>query len=285
MEKEISTRAGLLAFLANVFLFLIKLAAGLLSGSLAILSDAFNSFLDILSYLLAFFSIKVAQKGPDSDHPFGHRRAEPLSALLIAIFAGVLAFEILRASFTDLISGETSVIITPLIFAIVLLSMLVKAAMYVFLNRSAKKSLSSTLEALAIDSRNDILATSIVLFGVAGAYMGYPFLDNVAAILIALFIFHSGYQIAKKNINYLMGASPDSKTLSRLWNTANAVKGVIRISILRAHYVGDRVHVEVGIVLSKKTKTEKTHDIAEKVQEALEKLPEVSRAFVHIDYE
>lgn len=284
MKKEDTGRAGLIAFLINVFLFIIKLFAGLLSGSLAILSDAFNSFLDIISYLLAFFSIKLAQKGPDADHPFGHRRAEPLSALLIGIIAGVLAFEILKAAMDKMLFGELALTLTPLIFGIVMLSIIVKIAAYFYLRQKAKASMSTTLEALSIDSRNDIFASSIVLIGIAGAYLDFPILDDAAAILIAFYILHSGYEIARKNIDYLMGARPPKQVMDEIKAAAKSVKEVKKIKEVRAHYVGDRVHAEVAIFLDKKLTPKKTHAIGEKVQKEVEKIRLVSRAFIHIDY-
>ena len=285
MRKEDTGRAGLIAFLINLFLFIIKLAAGLISGSLAIISDAFNSFLDILSYLLAFFSIQVAQKGPDRDHPFGHRRAEPLSAFMIAIFAGVLAFEILKTAVENILYGEPAITLTPLVVGIVVISIIVKLAAYFYLKKKADSGLSSTLEALAIDSRNDVVASSLVLIGVVGACLSAPVLDDVAAVLIAFYILYSGYSIARKNIGYLMGEKPPKETMDSVKKAATSVKGVKRLSGVRAHYVGDRVHTEISIVLDKKLTAKKTHDIGEQVQKEVEKIDLVSRAFVHIDYE
>ena len=285
MDKEDSGRAGLIAFLVNVFLFAIKLFAGLISGSIAILSDAFNSFMDIITYLIAFFSIKMAQKGPDADHPFGHRRAEPLSAIIIAIFTGVLAFEILRAAFNSILAGESFLTLSPLVFAIVIVSIILKIASYIYLNKKAKTASSPTLEALSIDCRNDFFASSVVLVGIAGAQLGLPILDGAAAVLIAIYILYSGYSIARKNLDYLLGAKPGKETLKQIRESAKSVKGIKRLSGVRAHYVGDLVHVEISIVLDKKLTPKKTHDLGEKVQKEVEKIKIVSRAFIHIDYE
>lgn len=285
MEKEDSGRVGLIAFLVNVFLFAIKLFAGIISGSIAILSDAFNSFLDIITYLIAFFSIKMAQKGPDADHPFGHRRAEPLSAIIIAIFTGVLAFEILRAAFNSILAGDPFLTLSPLVFAIVIVSIILKIASYIYLNRKAKTASSPTLEALSIDCRNDVFASSVVLVGIVGAQFGLPVLDGAAAVLIAIYILYSGYSIARKNLDYLLGAKPGNEVLKQIRESAKSVKGIKRLSGVRAHYVGDLVHVEVSIVLDKKLTPKKTHDLGEMVQKEVEKIKVVSRAFIHIDYE
>jgi len=285
MKKETAEEIGFIAFILNIFLFIIKLAAGLLSGSLAVLSDAFNSFLDSLSYLLAFFSIKLARQGPDKDHPFGHRRAEPLSAMVVAIFTGVLGIEILKAAAEDILIGETEVTITIFTFAALIISIIIKLGMYLHLGKKAKKYMSSSLEALSIDSRNDALTSSMALLGIGTAYAGIPMMDKIAAVGISLYILYAGYGIARENIDYLMGASPQKETITKLRDAAKSVAGVKCVPILRAHYVGDRLHVEASVVLSKKMAAQKTHEIGEKVQKKLEKVKRVARAFVHIDYE
>ncbi len=285
MESNSAEKATLSAIFLNVFLFAIKLAAGILSGSLAVLSDAFNSFLDIFSYIIAYASVRLSSQGPDSDHPFGHRRAEPLSAILVAMFAGILAFEIFKEAIQNIFFGEAAIHITDLTFGVLLICIVVKIGMFLFLGKEAKRHHSSSMEALSMDSRNDVFSTSIALAGVIGAYMGYPLLDDLAAVLIAAYIFRAAYLMASKNIDYLMGACPDAETIAKIWNAAESIKGIKRVGGVRAHYVGDRTHVEIDIVLSKKLKASKTHQIAEKVQKAVEAIVMVERAFVHIDYE
>jgi len=285
MDGKSAEKATLFAIALNIFLFIIKLAAGLLSGSLAVLSDALNSFLDIFSYIIAYASVRLSSQGPDKDHPFGHRRAEPLSAILVAMFAGILAFEIFKAALENIFLGEVAISITELTFGVLIVCIAVKIGMSLFLGKEAKKHNSTSMEALSMDSRNDVFSTSIALGGIAGAFLGFPLLDDLAAILISIFIFRSAYLMAKKNIDYLMGACPDSEDIAKIWNAAESVKGIKRVGGVRAHYVGDRIHAELSIVLSKNLKASKTHQIGEKVQKAVESIERVERAFVHIDYE
>jgi cation diffusion facilitator family transporter len=284
MLKNGAEKAGFAAFLLNIFLFAIKMAAGVMSGSLAVISDALNSLLDCVSYLLAFLSIRFSGQAPDRGHPFGHRRAEPLSAIVVAVFTGILGIEILKSAAMEIMGEEGAIEITGFTFAALGIAIIIKIFMYFYLGRCAKKNMSSSLEALAIDSRNDILATLVALLGAGSSYAGIPVMDKIAAMGIALYILRSGYVIARKNIDYLLGASPGKKTLAEFREAAKSVEGVKRVSVLRAHFVGDRLHVEVGVVLDKKTKPEKTHEIGVRVQKKLEGEKLVSRAFVHIDY-
>jgi cation diffusion facilitator family transporter len=277
-------KTALVSFLMNVVLFILKIIAAIASGSLAVLSSAFDSLNDIISYFLGYYSIKQAGRGPDYDHPFGHRRFQPLAGIVMAIFAGILAFEILREGTVNLLAGRHMVEITGFTFFVLLFTIVVKAVMYLVLRRKAKKTMSTALDAMAMDSRNDVLSNVVAVFGIAGAYLGELLFDDVAAILIAFYIAYSGYEVAKKNFDYVTGAKPGKKVMDAIAEKAR-LPMVKRLGKVRAHYVGDRVHVEVEIVVDKKLKGPESHDIEVKVQRSVESLRIVSRAFVHLDYD
>lgn len=276
--------AAFVSFLANILLFLLKLTAGLLSGSLAVLSSALDSFNDMISYFLGYYSIKETSRGPDFDHPFGHRRMEPLAGIILAILAGVLSIEILRSAFTNIFLEEHILAITEFTFAVLAITVIIKAVMYFYLKKKAKKTMSTALDAMAVDSRNDVLSNSVAIFGVAAAYLGQVLFDNLAAILIAVYIAYSGYIVAKKNFDYIVGARPEEKIMESIKKKAK-IRGVKKVGRIRAHYVGDRVHAEVEVSLSKNINGPESHDIGVKVQKSVESLKIVSRAFVHINYE
>lgn len=281
MKEE---KTAFIAFLTNVVLFILKITAAIGSGSLAVLSSALDSLNDIISYFVGYYTVKQASKGPDKDHPFGHRRMEPLAAMLIAIFAGILAFEILKTSLINLLNGAHALDIGLYTFAVLIITVIVKIVMYVKLKKDAETKESSAFEAMAIDSRNDVLSNTIAVIGVGGAYFGLIALDDLAAILIAIYIAYSGYKIAKKNFDYIVGAKPNEKTIDQIRKKAD-VRGVRSVGRVRAHYVGDRIHAEIVIILEKRTIGPESHDIAVRVQRSVESIKQVSHAFIHIDYE
>ncbi|MBD3210241.1 cation diffusion facilitator family transporter [Candidatus Micrarchaeota archaeon] len=283
MGKE--QRTALLALVSNIVLFLLKVAAALASGSLAVLSSALDSLNDIISYFAGYFSIREASRGPDYDHPFGHRRMEALSAIVMAIFAGILSLEILRSVALSIIQGEHAVEITAFTFAVLAVTVIVKLATMIYLQGISKKEMSTALDAMVMDSRNDVLSNTVAIVGIAGTYMGMLFFDDAAAVIISFYIAYSGYQVAKRNFDYIVGAKPEKKIMDGIARKARTVEGVKSLGAIRAHYVGDRVHVEIEVVLPKKTKGPESHDIAVRVQGAIESMKVVSRAFVHIDYE
>lgn len=283
MDKE--TKVSLAAWLTNIILFAVKMTAGLLSGSLAVLSDAFNSLTDIISYLVVFLSVKFSAQAPDSDHPYGHRGAQPVASFVVAVFQGILAFEIIKTALGNMLFGEPAITITAFTFAALLFNVIVKSGMSFFLKKYGDELKSSSLLSISVDSRNDVLASLIAIGGLLGVLYGSIIFDDAAAILIALYIAHSGYKIARENINYMMSASPPQTLLREIREAASSVHGVNRVGNVRAHYLGDRVHAEIEIVLSKSLNPQQTHNIAVSVQKAVEKMDVIERAFIHLDYE
>ncbi len=281
MEKE--HRFAFWSIIANILLLLLKASAALTSGSLALLSSTFDSLLDVLTYGAGYYSIREAERGPDFDHPFGHRRLEPLASIVLAIFGGILSFEIIKSAVLNLATGDLVSDISVYAIAVLLITVIVKTVMYFFLRRGSSSTKSSALDAMAVDSRNDVFSNSIAVIGVAGAYLGYPGLDEAAAIVIGLYIAHSVYQVARKNYDYIVGARPDDSILASIREKAD-IPGIKKIGKIRAHYVGDRVHAEINIVLPKEVGGPRSHALAVKVQQSVESLKIVSRAFIHVDY-
>ncbi len=277
-----SEKVSLYSVLLNILLFTGKIIIGVLSHSLAVLSDAFNSLLDILSYTGVYIAVKESNKRADKSHPFGHHRAEPIAGLVIAIFAGILSFEIAKNA---VLNFYRSVVIEYSAAAIIvlLIAIVLKTGMFLYLKKEGEKLKRPAIKAAAIDSKNDVLGSFVALFGLIGATLGFPMMDSIAAIFISISILYSGYEIARENINYLMGHAPDEDILKKIKKKTLTVKGVKGFNEVNAHFVGPYVHVEIHIEVDKGMETQKSHDIGKKVQLAVQKLDEVDKAFIHVD--
>jgi len=269
--------------LVNTLLFALKAAAAVTSQSLAVISDTLNSLLDIVSYTLIYVSVKVSGKKADHDHPFGHHRAEPLAAVVIAIFAGILGFEVIKEAALGLLNHRDGVVYGVFPIAVLTVSVIVKTVMAYYYSRVGKKLNSPAIQAGAVDSVNDILVSSVAVAGYVGGNYVAPQFDEVAALLIGAWILKSGYSIGVKNINYLMGKSPSKKVSEEIKKRAEAVDGVHGLNTVRAHYVGNYVQVEVHIEVDGSLSTQQSHEIAKRVQKAVEDMPSVTNAFVHVD--
>jgi cation diffusion facilitator family transporter len=266
----------------NTFLFIIKLWGSIFSGSLALLSDSFNSLTDILTSLTIFFAVRIGAKMADSDHPFGHRRAEPIAGLVVAIFAAILGFQVLSDAFRGFFEPrELDIDLT--IFLIIAVSIVLKSYMYILFRRQGKKSKSPALMASSVDYRNDILVSFSVLVGTLFGYIGYPIGDIIVAIFIGAFIVYSGFKIGLENLDFLMGKVPDREIVEHLKEKALSIEGVKQLNDVRAHYLGNFIQIEIHIEVNRRLSTEKSHDIAKRVQDLVEEEEIVDYAFVHVD--
>ena len=266
----------------NTFLFIIKLVGGIFSGSLALLSDSFNSLTDILTSLTIFFAVRIGANKADSDHPFGHRRAEPIAGLVVAIFAAILGFQVLSDAFRGFFEPR-ELDINLIIFLIIVVSIVLKVYMYILFRMEGKKSKSPALLASSVDYRNDILVSFSVLVGNLFGYIGYPIGDIIVAIFIGAFIVYSGFKIGLENLDFLMGKVPDREIVEHLKEKALSIEGVKQLNDVRAHYLGNFIQIEIHIEVNKRLSTEKSHDIAKRVQDLVEEEEIVDYAFVHVD--
>ncbi|MFQ6087879.1 MAG: cation diffusion facilitator family transporter [Candidatus Methanofastidiosia archaeon] len=275
-------KTTLFGLFGNSFLFITKLFAGLSSGSLALISDAINSLTDILSSLGIIYAVRISGREADQSHPFGHKRAEPIAGLIVAILAGILSFEILKSAIIGLIHPRTRTFgLLPIL--ILIICIFTKIIMSLYFKRVGERIKSPAILASYVDSRNDVLVSFTALIGVLGGNIGFIDLDYFAAILISLFILYSGYKIGIENIDYLMGKSPDENLINEIKKRALSIPEVLNLNDVRAHYVGNFIHVEIHIEVDKNLTILESHKIGKDVQWGIEKMENVDRAFVHID--
>jgi cation diffusion facilitator family transporter len=271
-----------MGIIGNVVLFFGKIFVGITFNSIAIISDSINSFTDIVASTIVFISVRSSYQGPDAGHPFGHKRAQPIAGLVVAIFTGIVGFEIITQSFGRLFSTERiQKGILPILLLVFVMG--VKLAMYLFARLTARRTGSTALMASAMDHRNDVLISAAVIVGVGASNLGYPVFDPLAAIAVGLWIIWAGFRIGRDNIKYLMGAAPPDDLVERILAHARAVPGVLGLNETSAHYVGTSVEIEVHIDVDSRLSVTEAHDIATKVRDEIQGMEEVSRAFIHVD--
>lgn len=280
MKKSI--KITIIGIIFNTFLFVVKLIGGIYSNSLALISDSLNSFMDIMSSSAIFFAVRVGMKNADLDHPFGHKRAEPIAGLLVAILSAILGFEVIKNAFEGFFITKI-LEINYLIYIVIAVSMVSKLYLYLQFFLEGKKSKSPALISSSIDYRNDILISFSVFIGILFGYLGYPGVDNIVALFIGAFVIFSGFKIGLGNVDFLMGKKPDDEIIDKLKRIALNIEGVRSLNEVKAHFLGNIIQVEIHIEVDKKLSTEKSHDIAKEVQDRLQNEDIVDYAFVHID--
>ncbi len=266
----------------NIFLFIIKLIAGIISGSLALISDALNSLTDIFSSTAVFIAVKVSNKKADESHPFGHYRAQPLAAFTVAIFVAIFGFEIIKMAIESFFHASTPNI-TIFTIAVPIITIIIKALMSYYFTKIGNRTNSPAIRASGIDSKNDMYASSIVLLSMIGSFYNIRYVDSIAAIIISFFIFKAGWDLAIENMSYLVGKSPPKEYIDKIKKIVKRIKGIKGINDVRAHYVGSTVHIEIHIEVNKNISTKKSHSLGKKVQFAVENQEDIDKAFIHID--
>ena len=249
VRTAVGRLSGRVGIVCNLLLFLLKLLAGTLAGSVAITADALNNLSDASGSVLTLIGFKVADKPADAHHPYGHARAEYLSGLAVAVLILFIGFELAKSA-VEKIFSPMEVAFTALTAGILLASIAVKLWMFLFNRNLAKRIGSAALAASAADSRNDCIATAAVLAGALAEGCWGLRLDGYIGLGVAAFILFSGWSLAKDTISPLLGESADPELRRRIVDYVEAHPKVLGYHDLMVHDYGPgqqfaSLHVEM----------------------------------------
>ena len=241
--------AGLVGIAVNSSIFSVELFVGVVTGSIAITSDAFHNLTDTVSSVITILSFKLASKPADKQHPFGHGRIEYLSALLVSLIIMIIGYEFLRTSVLKIVH-PTSVKFTLLALVLILLAIPAKIGLSLFVRRLGKKINSSTLKATAVDALSDVLILLLSSVSLIVAAFSDVHIDGWLGTVVALFIMYSGFSIAKDSLSPLIGEPPDPVFVKELVNDLLTYKYVTGVHDLVVHNYGPgrymaSIHAEV----------------------------------------
>lgn len=279
------TKASVVTLVVNFCLCGIKLGAGLLAGSSALVSDGLNSASDVLSTLLVLLGILLSSKKSDQDHSYGHERIECVVSILLSvvIFLSGLA---IGYNAIEKIQRGTESLAAPGLLAIVaaVVSIGAKVCLYFYCSKVGKRINSSVVMASAMDHRSDVIGTSGTLIAIVGARLGLAVLDPVASLLICLFICKTGVEIFKDATDRMVDKSCPPEKEAEIRKIILATEGVRRIDVLQTRLFGSRVFVDTEISADADLTLEKSHAIAEKVHVEIEASdPEIKHCMVHVN--
>ena len=266
----------------NVLLFAGKLIAGMLSGSVAIVSDAFNNLSDAGSSIISLVGFKLSNKKSDPQHPFGHGRLEYISGLCVSFLIILMGVELGKASIEKIIE-PAQVKFSLLTAAILAASILVKLYMALYNSRIGKRLNAVTMKAMAKDSLSDAVATSVVLMSMIVAKLADIAIDGYCGVIVAAFILFTGITAARDTISPLLGQKPDSEFIEEVMRIVNAHKEIIGTHDLVVHDYGPgrlmiTLHAEVDADMDILV----AHDAVDNIENELrEKLG--CSAVVHMD--
>ncbi|WP_441478777.1 cation-efflux pump [Bosea sp. 2KB_26] len=249
--SSIKQRAALLSVMATLLLTGAKGIAAILSGSLALLTDALQGLIDIGSTLFTWFAVRAADKPADAEHHYGHGKVEALAALVETAILFTLAGAILWEAISRLWSGTVdAVTVTPIVLGVILFSMIVDAIRWHSLRKVAAETGSEALAAEATHFSADFVGSALVLVGLIAAWLGFGRADTIAAFAIAAFMAYSAFKLGRRTINTLLDAAPAGLS-ERLSAAAGAVPGVVAVEWLKVRPSGGQTHGEIGIRVSR----------------------------------
>lgn len=282
VRKAYGTLCSILGIFLNVCLFAGKYVAGYLSGSVAVMADAFNNLSDAGSSFITLVGFRFAGKKPDIDHPFGHGRFEYISGLVVAIIIILMAFELLKSSIDKIIHPmevETGIVAV----AILVCSIVIKLYMFVYNMTVGRKIASSAMKATAMDSLCDSVATLVVLVSMLLAKFCNVNIDGVAGLFVTVFIIYAGWNAARETISPLLGRPADKEFVKEIENIVMAHSKIIGVHDLLVHDYGPgRVMISLHAEIPGDSNIFEIHDEVDNIERELnEKLGCAS--VIHID--
>lgn len=280
--KEIK-KASLLGVFGNLFLLLIKGVVGFISGSQAMIADAFNSAADILSSIMTFFGQRIASKPKDDDHNLGHGKAEYIYSMLISIIMIIMVFKVFKDSIVNLFTLEKATF-TPWLIVVCIMTIIIKLGLFLYTNRLYKKNKSLLLKANRNDHRNDCILTSLNLIACVLGYYGIYFVDSVAGIFISIWIFIVAYKIFIESYDVLMDKSIDDETKEKVYKVISAHKEIKKINHFNSTPVGYMYQISFTIFVDGNLSTFDSHEIANNLEKEIDSLfPEIYLTVIHVN--
>ena len=270
-------------FWVNAFLMVMKLAAGYFGGSEAVFADGMESACDFIAILSTMIALKIGRKPYDENHPYGHGKAESLSAIVVALVIFATGGWILYNSVVTVINGVYQ---SPQLIAVAaaFFTILIKEWLYRFSMKTGSRLQSPALMAVAKDHRKDAVTSVATLVGVTGAFFGLKILDPLAAGLTAFFIFHIGWETFCTAAHDLMDGLPEEEFISAVSAVAEGVDGVEHVHEIRGRRSGQYIIIDLKLEMDPDMTVKRSHDIALKVKKSIfDRFHNVGDVMIHIN--
>lgn len=274
-------RGAWVSIAAYLLLSAFKLISGFVFDSSALLADGFNNLTDIVASVAVLIGLKISQKPPDSDHAYGHFRAETIAALVASFIMAMVGIQVIFGAVWSLIEGvhnEPDILSA----AVAIVCALAMGGVYVYNRRLAKQINNQALMAAAKDNLSDALVSAGAAVGIIGAQFGLPWLDVVAAIAVGLLICKTAWDIFRQSTHNLTDGF-DERELGDLRSTIARTQGVEGIKDLKARVHGNHVLVDVVIEVDPQLTVIESHEISDRVEERMRRKQNVMHVHVHVE--
>ncbi|MDA1184183.1 MAG: cation diffusion facilitator family transporter [Acidobacteria bacterium] len=265
----------------NLVVAIVKIVLGYSTGAVSILSDGFHSLTDSASNVVGLIGVSIARLPPDKNHPYGHRKYETMASLGILVFLIIVLVQVLGAAYDRLINGGEPRVF-PEGIGIMVVTLIVNLCVVAYEERAGKRLHSEVLQADAKHTRSDVLTSGTVVVALIGVWLGYPLLDPLAALVVAVFIGRACWQIAKEASRILADeiviAEDDVRAIVRL------VPEVLGCHRIRTRGPEDHVFMDLHVWLDGRTVLDSAHATSHAVKDLLMKrFPHLADVIIHIE--
>jgi len=274
--------ASAIAICGNLALFVAKAWVAYESGSSAIYSDAANSASDLAYSILMAIGLLLASQPADVRHPHGHQRIESLVSLAIGMLMVIAAYESVRTAVSSLLGGVDRVT-SNWALGVLGLTGVSKGVMYWAVTRLARRASSPVLRANAADNLNDLVSSGMALVGILLSRFGWAAADPIAGILVGGWILSAVIQVLRESLGQLLGQAAPQWLTTAIESAICDVEGVLALERVIVEQVGPLFRADIHIVMSPDLNLRAIHRSSHAVRDAVEALPEVDHAFVHVE--
>ncbi len=266
---------------ANLAVAVAKLTFGYLTATVSIISDGFHSLTDAAANVVALVGLRASGKPPDVDHPYGHRKFETLTAAAIVALLVLVIAEVVRTSLQHL-GGASAPRVSAASFAVMLATLAVNLVVVGYERRAATRLTSELLVADAMHTRSDVLTSLGVLASLVGVWLGFPILDPLSGLVVAMVIGHTGFQIGRSATHILADriVIPEED----LRTVVMAVPGVLGCHRIRTRGTADHVFLDLHVWMRPDTRLDEAHRLSHVVKDGLmQRYPQIVDAIIHIE--
>lgn len=279
---ETTKKVGILGICTNMFLLCIKAIVGFISGSYAMIADAFNSATDIISSFMTYIGNKISHVPSDNDHNYGHGKAEYIFSLLIGITMIILCINIFCNSFLSIIENETFTFSWWLVLTCII-TIVVKLLLYFYVHKKGKEIDSLLVLANSQDHINDVFLTTGTLIGVLGGLFNIYWLDGLVGCIIAMFIFVTGIKIALKSCEVLMDKSIDENIKKGIIEKIEKYEQIDNIDKITSKPIGNNYIIILEVAVNGEMTVNDSHTIIKKLKYDILSINHISDVIIHIN--
>ena len=282
-REKLAKRVGIFGIVGNIFLFIIKIVIGIISNSMSMIADSFNSAGDVFASFMTWLGSRISSVPNDDDHNFGHGKAEYIFSMLIGISMMIIAGKLLYDSIMSIINHD-QVKFSVFLIIVCIITIITKISLYIYARNVYKKYDNLLVKSNMLDHRNDIIVTSFTLIAIILTKFNIYWFDGVVGIGISIWILITGIKIFKESYDVLMDTAIDNETKKEILTIIKSYSEIKRIGDIYSIPIGYDFIVVLTIFVDGRMHTATSHEIATEIEKKiLKKVKRIQNVIVHVE--